>query len=87
MRPRDSDVHMDSLNHDRMPRSSLFKKPLRDSSPRWLREFGIDYFYSREIDIAQHVVVEPKRESAPLAVGTPLAYDVEEPADHRRAGP
>jgi len=29
MRPRDSDVHMDSLNHDRMPRLSSFKKPLR----------------------------------------------------------
>jgi hypothetical protein len=26
MRPRDSDVHMDSLNHDRLPRSSLFQK-------------------------------------------------------------
>jgi len=54
---------------------------------RWLREFGIDDFYPRETDIAQHVVVEPKRDSAPLAAGTPLAYDVEEPADHRRAGP
>lgn len=31
MRPRDSDVHMDSSNHDRMPRSSFFKKPLKKS--------------------------------------------------------
>jgi hypothetical protein len=51
-----------------------------------LREFEIEDIYPREIDIAQHVVVEPKRDSALSAARTPLAYEVVDPADHRRAG-